>query len=50
MGFIGSADDIIYSTKPGVEENYQVFGDGNCWYGPGVGRVMGRESVSDEME
>ncbi len=28
----------------------QVFGGGTCWYGLGVGWVMGREGVSDEME
>ncbi len=27
-----------------------MFGGGNCWYGLGVGWVMGREGVSDEME
>ncbi len=28
---------------------FQVFGGGDCWFGLGVGWVMGREGVSDEM-
>ncbi len=47
-GFIGNTDDIIFSTEPGVWDNSQVFGGGDCWYGLGVGWVMGREGVSDE--
>ncbi len=34
-GFIGSTDDIIFSTEPGVLVNSQVFGGGDCWYGLG---------------
>ncbi len=35
-GFIGSSDDIIFSTGPGVEDNAQVFGGGDCWYSLGL--------------
>ncbi len=28
MGFIGSTDDIIFSTEPGVKDDSQVFGGG----------------------
>ncbi len=48
-GTIGSADDIIFSTEPGVKDNSQGFGVGDCWYSLGVGLVMGREGISDEM-
>ncbi len=48
-GFISSAGDLIFNTEPGVWDNSQVFGGGDCWYGLGVGWVMGREGVSDEM-
>ncbi len=41
MGFIGSADEIIFSIEPGVLDNYQVFGCGNCWDCPGVVWVVG---------
>ncbi len=49
MGFIGSADDIIFGTEPGVQDKPQVLSGGDCWYGLGVGWVMGRGVVSDEM-
>ncbi len=29
MGLIGSDDDIIFSTKPEIYDNFQVFGGGN---------------------
>ncbi len=48
-GFIGIAGDIIFSSEPGVLDNSQVFGGGDCWYGLGVGWVMVGEGVSDEM-
>ncbi len=41
-GFIGSADDIIFSTEPGVYDNSQAFGGGDWWHGPGVRLVLGR--------
>ncbi len=47
--FIGSADDMTFNTEPGALENSQAFGGGDCWYGLGVGWVVGREGVSDEM-
>ncbi len=30
-GFLGSTDDIILSTEPGVEDDSQVFGGRDCW-------------------
>ncbi len=30
-GFIGSTDDIIFSTEPGVYDDSQVFGGADCW-------------------
>ncbi len=29
-GFIGSTDDIIFSTEPGVKDDSQVIGGGDC--------------------
>ncbi len=29
-GFIGSADDIFFSTESGVEDHSQVFAGGDC--------------------
>ncbi len=29
-GFFGSTDDIIFSTEPGVKDDSQVFGGGDC--------------------
>ncbi len=49
MGFIGSAEHIIFNIEPGVLDNSQVFSGGSFWYCLGVGWVMGREGVSDEM-
>ncbi len=28
---------------------FKIFGSGDCWYGLGVGWVMGQEDVSFEM-
>ncbi len=41
-GFIGSANDIIFSTEPGVKDNSQVFSGGNFRDFQGAGWVMGR--------
>ncbi len=36
-GFIGSAEDIIFSTEPGVQDTSQVFSGGKFSYCLGVG-------------
>ncbi len=38
--FIGSTDDIIFSTEPGVQDNSQAFGRGDCWYGMAQCRIL----------
>ncbi len=48
-GFIGSTAAIILSTEPSVYGNAQGFSGGHGWDCLGVGWVMGREGVSDEM-
>ncbi len=47
-GFIGSADAIIFSTKPEVFDNSQIFSGGNFWDYLGAGWVLGPEGVSDK--
>ncbi len=41
-----NADNIIFSTEPGVLDNAQVF----SWVYISVGWVMERESVMEQME
>ncbi len=45
MGFIGSANDIIFSTEPAVQGCSQVFNLGNFWDCLGVGWDMGQEGA-----
>ncbi len=47
--FIGSADDNTFRTEPAYYDNSQVLSRGNFWDCLGVGWVMEREDVSDEM-
>ncbi len=47
--FIGCADGIIFSTKPGIYDSSQVFSGGQVWDCLSVRRVNGREGVSYKM-